>query len=442
MSPDHHASERVNNAADGAAWSVPDQSAQKDALVLTASTQLTDLIATPPELSQLIQEAQDNNPDIRQRALALQIAQANYRQAIGELLPSADLDINSQRAKNSATREISNTHNASLQLNWNADLWGQLSAEAKASLADQEASRYNLIEARNLLTANVMEAWLQLIWRRQQVAIEQQRLARFEDTEAVQAQRYRAGLSALEEFDSARQNRASSAQSLKTYQLQLQNSWHNLQTLLGRISVPKDITLPETLPEVALPVADLPTDALGRRPDLQAAYQSVLAADRRTDVAYRQLLPNLNLSAALTDQGGSLRDALFTNPVWQLLGQLSAPLFEGGRLRAARDAAELTAAQSYYSYRETLLSAVVDIDQYLQTEISLRQRIPLLETSLSSNERSVDGYRRRYRDGLIQLPELLQMEQNSFDIRQTLLETRYNQLINRIELGLALGLGS
>ena len=54
---------------------------------------------------------------------------------------------------------------------------------------------------------------------------------------------------------------------------------------------------------------------------------------------------------------------------------------------------------------------------------------------------SLEHYRTRYREGLVDILDLLNAEQSAFDARSALLEVRQNRLINRITLGLALGMG-
>jgi outer membrane protein TolC len=65
---------------------------------------------------------------------------------------------------------------------------------------------------------------------------------------------------------------------------------------------------------------------LQRRPDLQAAYLAIEAANLRISVAYKNLLPRIDIQAALTPMIDSPHTAVFTDPVWSLLAQLTAPL--------------------------------------------------------------------------------------------------------------------
>ncbi|MCP4287560.1 MAG: TolC family protein, partial [Gammaproteobacteria bacterium] len=50
-------------------------------------------------------------------------------------------------------------------------------------------------------------------------------------------------------------------------------------------------------------------------------------------------------------------------------------------------------------------------------------------------------YTKQYRQGLVDILDLLSVYQQTYDLQAQLLQLQFNQLSNRISLGLALGLG-
>ena len=179
---------------------------------------------------------------------------------------------------------------------------------------------------------------------------------------------------------------------------------------------------------------------MNRRPDLLAAYAAIQAASARTEVAYKDLLPSLNLQAVLEDVSSSPRASLFTSPVWSLLGQLTAPLYQGGQLRAEAEISELDTAIAYQQYRDTLLNAVTEIEQALSQEQALLKRQQHIETALASAENNLQQYQANYRSGLFTILDLLTVQQQTYDLQAQLDDLIYQRLLNRISLGLALGL--
>ena len=105
---------------------------------------------------------------------------------------------------------------------------------------------------------------------------------------------------------------------------------------------------------------------LRQRPDIRAAQAQLHAASAAIGVASAQLYPSLTLNASWSALSSG--DALFANPsgVWTVAADLSAPVFNGGALRAQRDAAVAAYAAQLASYRQTLLLAFAQVADLLQ----------------------------------------------------------------------------
>lgn len=395
---------------------------------------LGDLISSA-ELEALVKEALEANPSLQQTLLTLRIRQAEYRQTGGDRLPTVEAGYSAGREKDSDT-----TYTGSLSISWEVDLWRKLADNTKAAAKDVAQQQALYQSARDTLAADVMKTWLSLINTRKNMAIEQQRLATLEKYETFILQRYRNGLGTLEDLDSARSSAANSRASLEEYRETLAQNRRSLQTLLGR-SGEVALTIPEEYSSVLVPLAGLPEQTLGRRPDLKAAYLAIEAASLRTSVAYKELLPSISLQAALEDAATSPVEALLTNPIWSLLAQVTAPIYQGGKLRAAAEIAELETAQYYQAYRETLLTAVKEIEDAIGLERSLTKRQEHIETALGASQNNLRQYQRKYAAGLATILDLLGVQQETYDLAQQLNDLTYDRLANRIDLGLALGLG-
>lgn len=387
------------------------------------------------DLEGLIIEALQANPNLQQTLLSVQIYQAQWRQAFGKRLPEVELG-----ASGSKTEDTGSSFTSSLTVSWQVDLWQSLSDLSHAAGKDVVQQQQLYRAARDTLVANVMDAWLGLIAQQQTIAIQQKRLDALTNNEKFIVQRYRNGTGSLDDLTSARSVLASEKANLESYSESLLQQQRALRTLLGR-SQGAAVSVAETFPQVITPLADLPAQTLARRPDLQAAYAAIEAADLRSSAAYKDLLPSISLEAALLDVDGNLSNALLTDPLWSLLGQLTAPLYKGGQLRAAADIAELETAQSYQSYRDTLYTAVTEVEDALSQEQSLTRQQVHIETALSNALTSLTQYRSSYRSGLTNILDLLTVEQNTYDLENQLNDLQYQRLSNRVSLGLALGLG-
>jgi NodT family efflux transporter outer membrane factor (OMF) lipoprotein len=409
----------------------PDWSLQEDAKEVTS---LKELISAP-ELDVLIEEALTANPNLQQTVLALKITQAQRRQATGDRLP--EVGFNAYAEKEEGKDE---GFSGALSISWELDLWKKLADSESAAMMDEKEQQALLEAARTSLVGQVMSEWLGLIHDQRTIDIEALRLENLEKNELYIKQRYRNGIGTLEDLDSARASTAVSRASLVEYKENLVQRQRLLKTLLGRIGT-ENLTVKSLYPEVLKPLADLPEQTLQRRPDLQAAYFAIESANLRTSVAYKELLPSISLKVALEDISDSPGSMLLSDPVWALLGQLTAPLFQGGKLRAEAEVAELTAAQSFEMYRETLLEAISEVENALSYEQSITARQKHITSALSSARNSLERYQESYRSGLVDILDLLTVQKKTFDLAAQLDNIIYERLANRIDLGLALGLG-
>ncbi|WCE31569.1 TolC family protein [Vibrio sp. SCSIO 43137] len=399
---------------------------------------LTDLIGIS-ELDKLIATAMNSNPGLQQSVVALKIAYEQQDISYAARIPSASASFSGTAKENS-----DESYNADLTVSWELDLWQRLDDSNNAALKDVAASTANLQAAKDLLAANIMRGWLDISLKQQLLAIEQKRLAILKDNESLILQRYRAGLDNLEDLDSAKSSSASSSATVADYSEQLAKSRRSLMMQLGQISS-EPMPFPEIsseFPQVIYPLDEMQSQNLQRRPDLRAAFYNIEAEALRTDAAYKAMLLSINLSASLSDVADTPSQALFASPLWSLLGSISAPLFQGDKLRSQAEIAQLTTEKSYWTYQETLLTAVNEVENALGQEKSLQRQQSHIRDALASAKRSSVTYEEKYRQGLATIFDLLTAQQKTFDLESQLTQMTYNRLSNRIDLGLALGLGA
>ncbi|USD68323.1 TolC family protein [Vibrio sp. SCSIO 43136] len=397
---------------------------------------LTDLVNLP-ELHSYLQLALDNNPSLQQSLLALKIAYAQEGITSADQLPSVDASFTGNKSEGSEQ-----TYTSDVTVSWELDLWQRLSDSSAAAQQDILSSQAAVESARDLVAANVMRGWLEVSVNQQLLEIEARRLAVLENNEALVLQRYQSGLGSLQELDNAKSNSASSRATLASYQENLATSQRSLLLLSGQwgdSAVLPDIA--DSFPKVLNPLDALGTQDLANRPDLKAAFADIEAESLRTDAAYKAMLPSFNLSASLTDIAESPSEALMNGALWSVLGSISAPLFQGGKLESAAQSAEYLTEQKFWVYQQTLLTAVNEVENAVGQEHSLEQQQLHLTQSLQSAQRSVSTYEEKYRQGLVDIFDLLTVQQQAYDTEAQLINTTYQRLNNRIDLGLALGLG-
>lgn len=397
---------------------------------------LTDLLCLPA-LNNYLEAALKNSPSLQQSITALKIAYARQGVTSAERLPSVNAGFD---AKNSEKGEES--YSADVTVSWELDLWQKIANSSAAASKDIAATQASLETAQNLLAANIMRSWLEISVNQQLLDIEQRRLVILAQNETLVLERYQAGLGSLEELDNAKSNTASTRATLAQYQETLAQSERSLVLLTGLWQPDSDMPkVATTFPHVINPLDVVPLQNMSGRPDLQQAFFSIEAESLRSEAAYKAMLPSFSLSASLTDIAQTPSEALLTNPLWSVLGQMSAPLFQGGKLKSQAEIAQLTTEQSFWAYQEILLNAVNEVENAIGQESALTLQQHHLDDAFLSAQRSIANYQQKYRQGLVSILDLLSVQQQAYDLEAKLINTTYQRLLNRIELGLALGLG-
>jgi outer membrane protein TolC len=84
---------------------------------------------------------------------------------------------------------------------------------------------------------------------------------------------------------------------------------------------------------------------------------------------------------------------------------------------------------------------VTEVENTLSLEQSLARQQAHIEVALSNARINLAQYRSSYRSGLANILDLLTVEQKTYDLENQLSDLTYQRLSNRVNLGLALGLG-
>ncbi|MGJ8632943.1 MAG: TolC family protein, partial [Luteolibacter sp.] len=184
----------------------------------------------------------------------------------------------------------------------------------------------------------------------------------------------------------------------------------------------------------------LPSALLLVRPDVQAAYRRILAADANVKVAYTDLFPSFSLTASGGRQSSSLRDLANSNfNVWSIAANLSAPIIDGGALRAELGAANARAKQALASYRSTVLNAFREVEDGLGSEVSLKRQEAATASALDAAQKAEDRSLRNFESGLNDILDVLETKRRRFAAEEALINLKNLRFQNRVALALALG---
>ena len=186
----------------------------------------------------------------------------------------------------------------------------------------------------------------------------------------------------------------------------------------------------------------VPASLLRKRPDIDAAYQRLRAADSRVKVAHAELFPSFSLTGNAGRTSTELvRLAEAGTNTWSLAGNVLAPIFASGALRAQLAVSNAQAKQAFESYRGIALVAFREVEDALSSETRLRQEQEERERALEAARKAESRGRRDYEVGVNDLLTLLESQRRVFDTEEQLITVKAARYDNRVSLALALGKG-
>ncbi|VFM98944.1 MAG: efflux transporter, outer membrane factor (OMF) lipoprotein, NodT family [Candidatus Kentron sp. G] len=403
-----------------------------------------------PVLPSLVAEALGKNFDLEAAAARVEAARASAKQEGAERLPDITAGFSASRTKqNTAGRSksssfggIFNRFDLNANIGWELDLWNRIDNTAKAAEAEAEASQADYRAARLALAANVAYAWFDTIEADRQLRLADKTVASFENTLKAIEQRYRLGIGAALDVRLARENLASARGQRHSRVRGRDVAIRSLEILLGRYPAGA-LNIQQGLPELGQAVpAGLPADLLNRRPDIAGANARLLATEHHLGAARANRLPTIGLTATGGTASDTLRNLLdWQSLVWSLVGDLSQPIWRGGRLSAEVALAEANRQEAWAEYTSVVLQALREVESALTAQVLLAEQQAALRAAEEEATAAVVLAQDQYRQGLSDIVTLLSTQRREFDAKSSLLDITKQRLHARIDLHLALGGG-
>lgn len=390
-------------------------------------------------LSLLVEKSQQRNLSLLQQRSATEAISAIVVQANAGLFPELSTNIKSSRQDNGSA--ITENHSLTLDVSWELDLWGRVSAESDAAVADFEASKASYQSLKDSIAAQTMQAYIDAVSQSQLAALSKDKYQSFEKTLNVVTSQYQTGSTDLRDLTEARQNLASARVDDVESQLSQRNAIRTLQLLIGDYPNGVDFVSAVLPAMMHAPDAGIPSEVLARRPDVKAAWYSVQSAGWSVAAKDAAQLPNISLSSSLGKTSDSLKDLLSGDAIWGLAASIGYTLFDRDYLKAELAQTQSLADQVYYRYLETVLTALNEVETALDTEQAYYQYELAQRDVVSQASLLLDNAEQDYRDGLIDVSDWLTYQRSFFDEQSMLISTVNQRLQNRISLGLSLGLG-
>jgi multidrug efflux system outer membrane protein len=405
------------------------------------------------ELPGIVNDALGNNLDLEAASARLRAANGQAKIAGAPMWPQVNAGGSGAKRKQifvgfpipgapggGPSSSTSTSYGVSLDVSWELDLWGRLSAGRAAAVADRQAAQATYAGARLSLAGQTAKAWFALTEAQRQYDLAKATVDNYTTSLAQVEDRYNRGIRPSLDLRLTRTDLASARDRRHQRELLLERAKRQVELILGRYpsgSMVAGMTLP-TLDE---PVpAGIPSDVLSRRPDLIAAERRLAAGVMRHKEALRSRYPRISLTGSTGRTSDTLSD--LTNgdfSVWGFAANLLQPLFQGGRIQGSINLTDALEDEALANYLGSVLRAFAEVETALSAEQILQAREADLTIAATEAAAARSLSEDRYRRGITDLITMLSAQRSAYLTESQLLSVQWQRLDARIDLHLALG---
>jgi NodT family efflux transporter outer membrane factor (OMF) lipoprotein len=296
----------------------------------------------------------------------------------------------------------SNRYAIGATTSWEIDLWGRLRHNARAITADAESAAATVESTRLSLQAQAAQTYFSLRAVDAQQALYNRQLESYEKSFTITKNRYAQGVASRGDVAQAESQLASTRSASIDLGVQRSTYEHALAVLIGH--APSSFSIPRGNLTASVPgtPSSTPSRLLERRPDIASAERTVAAANERIGAAKAAFYPTISLGGSGGWEGpGKLLSA--PTFFWSLGPDLAAPILDGGQRLAAKAQADATYDATVADYRQTVLTALQEVEDNLSTlrilaheaeaqEISVRTARESERIALNAYKAGTDNY--------------------------------------------------
>ncbi len=417
---------------------------------------------TDPYLNALIDTALTNNQELNILLQEIDIAKSEVREKKGEYLPfvgfrgGAEVEKVARYTRNGALEATTDIkpeeefpepltdYMFGLQATWELDIWKKLRNSKKAAV-----SRYlSSIEGRNFavtnLIAEIANSYYELLALDNELDIINQNIEIQSNALRIvklQKEAAQATELAVKRF----QAEVFSTRSLRyDTQQKITETENKLNFLVGRLPQPierNSKTFNNLVPEKVY--AGLPSQLLQNRPDIRQAELELAASKLDVKVAKARFYPSLGISAGIGLQAFN-PSYLTETPeslLYNLVGDLTAPLINRNAIKASYYSANAKQLQAVYDYERSILNGYVEVANQLSNLSNLENSYTLKAQEVEALVESIEISNTLFRSARADYMEVLLTQRDALEAKFELVETKVQQMNAFVNMYRALGGG-
>jgi outer membrane protein, multidrug efflux system len=412
-------------------------------------------------LTQLIDNALQNNQELNITLQEIEISRNEIRARKGEYLPFIGL-----KAGAGADKVSRNTPAGALEHNidivpgrenpeplgdftvgayatWEIDIWNKLHNAKKAAV-----SRYlSSVEGRNFMVTNLISeiagSYYELLALDSQLQLVKQNIEiQGNALQIVKLQKESARVTelAVKRFEAQVLN----TKSLQyTIEQQIVETENRINFLVGRFPQPVErSTQPFTELEPQAISAGVPSQLLANRPDIKQAELDLAASRLDVKSARARFYPSLGISAGIGYQ--AFNASYLVKPqslLYSLAGDLMAPLINRNAIKAQYNSASARQIQAVYNYERTILNGYIEVANQLSNISNLNKSYNFKVQEVEALTQSINISNDLFTSARADYMEVLMTQRDALESKFDLIETKMQQMHALVNVYRALGGG-
>jgi multidrug efflux system outer membrane protein len=407
------------------------------------------------DLDRLIATANASNQTLRIAVARVDEARALARVAASYRYPTITAGGTYTRQRTSANRvstitgqpvASSATFNdwlVPVDLSYEVDVWGRVRRSLQAARAQAVATKDDEAVVRLAVQTDVAQYYYTLRLLDAQSELLTQTVTSYQEQVRVLTAQVNAGLASPVVLNQAQAQLQSTLAQQSDVARARSDQEHTLAILCGQPASAFTVP-PQPLHESAPPVVPpgLPAALLLRRPDVAEAEQNVVTANAQVGVATANLYPTVGLTGAGGFESGAIQSLFaWQSALWSLASGLTAPVFQGGRLRANLEATKALYQQTVAAYTNQVLIAYGDVEDALTDLHSLTSEVASLREAVAASQNYLRLAQVQYRNGLVDYLIVIDAERTLLANQLAFSQATTQQMSASIHLIKALGGG-
>ncbi|MDM1523262.1 efflux transporter outer membrane subunit [Empedobacter sp. 225-1] len=407
-------------------------------------------IFTDSQLQALINQGLQNNLDIRSALQNIAVAEAYAKQGKAGYLPTLSVGPKysfTESSKNTQfgammTDRSQNQYELSGNLSWEADIWGKIRSNQRASAATylQTIEAHKAVKTQ--IVASIANAYYNLL------ALDEQK--RILDKTLINREQSLETTKALKEAGSVTEVAVNQTEaqlySVKSMLVDVENgiklNENVMSILLG--TNPQSINrtnLASQQVNQTLSVG-VPAQLLENRPDIKAAEFGLMNAFENVNIANASFYPSLTISATGGVQGIDI-DKLFNaqSLFASVIGGLTQPLLQQRRLRTQKEVALANQENALINYKSKILNASKEVSDALYTYDAATKKVEYKQKEYQLYNQAITYSEELLNYGMANYLEVITARDNGLNAELNVVDAKLTSLSSMVELYRAVGGG-